>query len=342
MTTWSYDWFPLPGQAVFDKDHQDVAAVTRAPGNLDLFVIGNDAHIWSTWWNDQAGWSQDWFPLPGQAVFDKDHQKVAAVSRAPGNLDLFVIGNDAHIWSTWWNDQAGWAPDWFPLPGQAVFDKDHQKLAAVSRAPGNLDLFVVGNDAHVWSTWWNDQAGWSQDWFPLPGQAVFDRNVQQVAAVSRAPGNLDLFIVGNDDHVWSTWWNDQAGWAPGLVPAPRPGRLRSQRPAGCRRITRARQPRPVHRRQRRPRLVDLVERPSRLGSRTGSRSPARPSSIATSSRLPPYHARPATSTCSSSATTPTSGRPGGTTKPAGPRTGSRCPARRCSTATRSWSPRSRA
>ena len=47
---------------------------------------------------------------------------------------------------------------------------------------------------------------WSRDWFPLPGQAVFDRDKQQLAAISRAPGNLDLFVIGFDNRVWSTFW----------------------------------------------------------------------------------------------------------------------------------------
>jgi IgA Peptidase M64 len=207
MSTWSYDWFPLPGQAVFDLDHQHVTAVSRAPGNLDLFVVGNDGHVWSTYWSDSGGWSQDWFPLPGQAVFDREHQQVAAVSRASGNLDLFIVGNDNHVWSTYWSAGGGWSQDWFPLPGQAVFDRENQQVAVVSRAAGNLDLFIVGNDSHVWSTYWSAGGGWSQDWFPLPGQAVFDLVNQHVAAVSRAAGNLDLFIVGNDNHVWSTYWS---------------------------------------------------------------------------------------------------------------------------------------
>jgi hypothetical protein len=106
-----------------------------------------------------------------------------------------------------------WNTDWFPLPGQAVFDRNTQKIAAVSRAPGNLDLFVIGNDGgvgttngHVWTTAWSSATGWNADWRPLPGQAVFDRNTQQIAAVSRAPGNLDLFVIGNDSHVWTTFW----------------------------------------------------------------------------------------------------------------------------------------
>ena len=206
---WSKDWFPVPGQAVFDREHQQVAAVSRGPNNLDLFVVGNDNHVWSTFWNAN-GWSKDWFPVPGQAVFDREHQQVAAVSRGPNNLDLFVVGNDNHVWSTFWNAN-GWSKDWFPVPGQAVFDREHQQVAAVSRGPNKLDLFVVGNDNHVWSTFWNAN-GWSKDWFPVPGQAVFDREHQQVAAVSRGPNKLDLFVVGNDNHVWSTFWNDHSGW----------------------------------------------------------------------------------------------------------------------------------
>ena len=126
-------------------------------------------------------WNNDWFPLPGQAVFDRDKQQLAAVSRAEGNLDLFVIGFDNHVWTTFWSQATGWNNDWFPLPGQAVFDRDKQQLAAVSRAEGNLDLFVIGFDNHVWTTFWSQATGWNNDWFPLPGQAVFDRDKQQLA-----------------------------------------------------------------------------------------------------------------------------------------------------------------
>ncbi|MCW2558708.1 MAG: hypothetical protein JWP55_2672 [Mycobacterium sp.] len=156
----------------------------------------------------RLGWQSDWFPLPGQAVFDHERQRLAAVSRTPRNLDLFVVGFDNRVWTTFWpNTEGGWNGDWFPVPGQAVFDHDHQHVAAVSRAPGNLDLFIVGFDNRIWTTFWNDAVGWNGDWFPLPGQAVFDHVNQQVAAVSRAPGNLDLFIVGFDNHIWSQFWN---------------------------------------------------------------------------------------------------------------------------------------
>ena len=80
-------------------------------------------------------------------------------------------------------------------------------LATVSRAPGNLDLFVIGFDNAVWSTFWNDSGGWNPGgWFQIHPETVFDHATQQLAAVSRAPGNLDLFVIGFDNAVWSAWW----------------------------------------------------------------------------------------------------------------------------------------
>jgi hypothetical protein len=82
---------------------------------------------------------------------------------------LFVIGNDGHVWSTFWSAATGWAADFFPLPGQVVFDLV-QCVAAVSRAPDNLDLFVIGNGGQVWSTFWSAATGWNADFFTLPGR----------------------------------------------------------------------------------------------------------------------------------------------------------------------------
>ena len=212
----------------------------------------------------RTGWNGDWFPLPGQAVFDREKQQIAAVARSPDNLDLFVIGFDNHVWSTFWTPQTGWNGDWFPLPGQAVFDREKQQIAAVSRAPDNLDLFVIGFDNHVWTTFWTPQTGWNGDWFPLPGQAVFDREKQQIAAVSRSPDNLDLFVIGFDNHVWSTFWNpaDRLEWR--LVPAPGPGRVRPREAADRGGGAVAGQPRSVRDRLRQSRLEHVLVAADRL------------------------------------------------------------------------------
>ena len=288
-----------------------------------------------------GGWNGDWFPLPGQAVFDRDKQQIAAVSRAPGNLDLFVIGFDNHVWTTFWNDQVGWNSDWFPLPGQAVFDRDKQQIAAVSRAPGNLDLFVIGFDNHVWTTFWNAAGRLEQRLVPAawpgglrPRQAA-DRG--GVAGAGQPRPVRHRLRQSRLDHVLERSGRLERR----LVPAARPGGVRPRQAADRRGVAGAGQPRPVRHRLRQSRLDHVLERRRSAGTATGSRCPARRYSTATSSRSPRSRGRRATSTCSSSASTITSGPRSGTIRPAGTATGSRCPARRCSTATSSRSPRSR-
>ena len=77
----------------------------RAPNNLDLFVIGNDNRVWTTFW--AGNWNSDFFPLPGKMVFDHQHQQIAAVSRGANNLDLFAFGVGGHAWQDSWKPHLG-------------------------------------------------------------------------------------------------------------------------------------------------------------------------------------------------------------------------------------------
>ena len=159
-----------------------------------------------------------WAPGPlvadSVAVFDHTMQRITAVSRAAGNLDLFVIGFDNAVWSTFWTQDGGWNPGgWFQLHPETVFDHTTQHIAAVSRAAANLDLFVIGFDNAIWSTFWTQDGGWNPGgWFQLHPDTVFDHTTQQIAVVSRAAGNLDLFVIGFDNAVWSTFWDWAQGW----------------------------------------------------------------------------------------------------------------------------------
>ncbi|MFF0434115.1 hypothetical protein ACFYU9_18030 [Streptomyces sp. NPDC004327] len=213
MGTWNAEWFTVPGAAVFDTG-RPITSVSRSEENVDLFVVGNDNRVWSQFWSAQAGWHGDWFPVPGQAVFDG--QPVAAVARDAEHLDLFVVGYDNRVWSQFWSAQTGWHGDWMPVPGQAVFDG--QPVAAVARDKDHLDLFLVGHDNRVWSQYWSAERGWAADWAPVPGAAVFDG--QPVAAVARDGEHLDLFVVGHDNRVWSQFWSAQAGWHADWMPVP--------------------------------------------------------------------------------------------------------------------------
>jgi hypothetical protein len=203
-------WFQIHPQTVFAQE-APLTPLARRSDHLDLFTTGLDGAVWTTWWHEGPGW-QPWFQIHPQTVFRQD-RPVVAVARVPEHIDLFRIGFDGAVWSSWWHDDGGgWRP-WFQIQPATRFPVD-ARVSAVARRPDHLDLFVVGHDGAIWTSWWHDDGGGWRPWFQIHPQTVF-RHDQEVVAVSREPEHLDLFIIGNDGAVWSSFWHgDGQGWRP--------------------------------------------------------------------------------------------------------------------------------
>src|SRR5438552_3737003 len=66
-----------------------VTAVARTPDHLDLFAVGPDGLVQTTWWDTSEGWG-DWFPI-GQTSFPTPN----TVRRAwlePGATTITALG----------------------------------------------------------------------------------------------------------------------------------------------------------------------------------------------------------------------------------------------------------
>ena len=217
-SSWWYDdaqswrpWFPIHPQTKFAQK-SPITAVSRHSDHLDLFITGHDGAIWSSWWHDDAQSWRPWFQIHPETVFRQD-RPVAAVARIPEHIDLFRVGFDGAVWSSWWHDDGqSWRP-WFQIHPETVFPKE-ARVTALARRADHLDLFVVGHDGAVWSSWWHDDAQSWRPWFQIHPETVF-RHDQEIVPVSREPEHLDLFTIGHDGAVWSSWWhNDGQGWRP--------------------------------------------------------------------------------------------------------------------------------
>ena len=159
--------------------------------NLDLFITGNDGRVYTSWWFQGVDWSginDNWRPIGG---FFPPGAPVAAVARTPNNLDLFITGNDGRVYTSWWFQGVDWSginDNWRPIGG---FFPPAAPLGAVARTPGNLDLFITGNDGRVYTSWWFQGVDWSginDNWRPIGG---FFPAAAPVAAVDdRAPLGL--------------------------------------------------------------------------------------------------------------------------------------------------------
>jgi hypothetical protein len=210
---WSgiYDnWRPVGG---FFPKGAPITAVTRNPGQLDLFVCGNDGRVYTSWWYQGQDWSgvnDNWRSIGG--IFPAG-APVAAVARTPNNLDLFICGNDGRVYTSWWYLGADWSginDNWRSIGG---FFPAGAPLAAVARTPNNLDVFICGNDGRVYTSWWYlgvDWSGINDNWRSIGG--VFPAGAR-ISAVARTSNNLDLFICGNDGRVYTSWWYQGVDWS---------------------------------------------------------------------------------------------------------------------------------
>ncbi|WP_344804127.1 PLL family lectin [Microlunatus ginsengisoli] len=194
-----------------------LGAVARDPDQLDLFWVGPDGAIGSTFYNAAPG--QSWgdhqpFAItpPGWAV---PGGRVTSAGRTAQHLDVFCVGPDGAIASTWWDAAAGqsWAdhqPFAITPPGAA---RAGSPVVAINRSPDHLDVFWIGPDGAIASTWWDaaPNCNWGDHQpFPItPPGAAGDRS--GLTAVSRAADQLDVFWVGANGAVGSTWWNAAAG-----------------------------------------------------------------------------------------------------------------------------------
>jgi hypothetical protein len=153
------------------------------------------------------------FPLTGPEIPISSRSVVA---RTPWHLDVFWVGQDSQIWTQFWDQAPG--QNWinhlpFPIARSlAVSASTNSGVAAVARLPGHLDVFWVGQDGNIWSQWWDQGAGdnWS-DHQPFRITTIIFRPSLAIAAVARTRGHLDVFWVGQDNQIWTQWWDQAPG-----------------------------------------------------------------------------------------------------------------------------------
>jgi len=208
-----------------------VTAVVPRPGHMDVFVVAPDGTIKSAWWEQKSGWS-GWFPIGD--VKAAPSAQVTAITAGDGRIDLFVVAQqggsyveggiytaswERNDWQTW-----GWQP-WTRVgdliaPATSPFTP---QISALIPRNSHLDLFVLGSDGGLWSTFREFPArkelglaasGWNGGkWFPINAwQPV--RGSQVVSMLPR-DGHIDLFALTGEGVIYNTWWEEQAGWRKG-------------------------------------------------------------------------------------------------------------------------------
>ncbi|MEU3862694.1 hypothetical protein AB0F03_36210, partial [Streptomyces sp. NPDC028722] len=122
-----------------------VRDVHSSPQSTYFYQIHGLVDFWWKHWESSKGGWRPWFQIHPETVFDHGSQRVTVLARKPEQLDLFTIGFDNRVWTTFWNPEHGWNP-WFQLHPETVFDHGSQRVTVLARKPEQLDLFTIGFD----------------------------------------------------------------------------------------------------------------------------------------------------------------------------------------------------
>jgi hypothetical protein len=189
-----------------------VSAVARRRDILDVFVFGQNGELFTTWWVESTGWATGALAING-AVPANAMSGAAAVARDPDSLDIVFVGSDSRLYavpwaaSTWGVPVAiggSGAPPASVVAGPAI----------VSRQPDILDVFWIGQDARLYTTWWTTQGGWSPGFIQLGSSTLVLSTVATPAVVARQADIIDVFVADTNGQVNTIWWTGGGGWAP--------------------------------------------------------------------------------------------------------------------------------
>lgn len=218
-------WFAHWSQAAGRWDHwrpilSDVAppnapisVVARGTGKLDVFTSGNDGKTYTGAWEqnfDNAQW-RGWWNILGGAV--PPGATVTAISRTTNSLDVFIVSTDGGVYTAAWDQNvsnAQWR-GWWRIGN--VVAKAGSPVSVVARTPNQLDIFVSGSDGKTYTAAWDqnvEKGVWRGWWNILTGAIPAG---SQVAAISRTPNSLDVFIVSTDGGVYTAAWDQNVNKA---------------------------------------------------------------------------------------------------------------------------------
>jgi hypothetical protein len=229
----------LPGNAA-------MTAVARSPLNLDVFALGYDGNVYTSYWNSGSGtnsqglatWAKPFATTTGTCIANPNTAcagsgapggPIASVSKWDGQIDVFYIGKDGGVWTSWWNYSSPWTTMEIYGPS-SVFQNGPgiaspgAGITAVAPTPNNLDVFFIDTQGNLRASTWSPQGSWSTGL--IQQGAGTGLPSAPVSAVARQPSVLDVIYQGPDSTLrWATSTNGT--WNVSTVPTTGGGSLGS-------------------------------------------------------------------------------------------------------------------
>ncbi len=211
--TWS-QWWPVGvtnlGNARSNPG-APVHAVSRVPGEIDLFYANTLGVILTTHWGATTGWTES-RQISGGKTGGGGH--VSVVSRNPTQLDIFTVGLGGGVFTAGLTAGAPWT-GWTRIGTEVGTPGAY--VSAVSRNVNILDIFFANTSGNVMSAAQDPSSPLWKGWWWIQGGVTAPSSY--VTAVCANTDQLALFVVGTDRLVYTAFWSPGMPWT-GWLPVP--------------------------------------------------------------------------------------------------------------------------
>ncbi len=199
-------WFQVQGGVA--APGATVTAIARYPFHLDLFTVGTDNRVYSCWWDERIGLARSWFAIGDPAVCRSDSTVYRRRAFSRPARSVHHRRATAGSCPTWWNARSGWGT-WFQVSGGVASPgvAGHGDRALLEPPRSVRHRHRQPDLQHVVAR---------QVIIGPAGSTSRAASANRVGRSRRSPEStehIDLFTVGADGLVYSTWWDGATGWA---------------------------------------------------------------------------------------------------------------------------------
>jgi hypothetical protein len=215
-------WYPYDGGWSWEQDMtasfgltplaSNPAVTSDVNGQMDVFWRSADGHLRHIWFPHTSGdwsWEQD---MTASFGLTPSASAPAACSWEPGRFDLFWRSADGHLRHVWYPYDGDWSWEQ-DMTASFGLTPSASAPAACSWEPGHMDLFWRSADGHLRHIWFPHTSGdwsWEQDMTAGFGHGAASGDP---TACSWAPGRLDLFWRGGNNHLGHAWYPYGEDWS---------------------------------------------------------------------------------------------------------------------------------
>jgi hypothetical protein len=184
-------------------------ALSRAQGLLDLFFVGRDSLVRTSFSTAPGAWSVP-FPVTDPTVRVHAMANLAAVSPREDRIEVVFIarrdGDPAyHLYAAGWSQALLWLGPGTRQIGGPLALEPMSRIAACSRKADFVDVFVVDDKGHLLNTFLDVASGTWNALRPVGGTQVLVADV--VGAVCRGPDDVEVLVTARDGTVCATHWD---------------------------------------------------------------------------------------------------------------------------------------